>query len=92
MNQLKPKAWHEQFLANADKDRIIQSLKDGREQEITKLATSLARQSALFIDFVNLWQMRVSELDVRLSSDFYMRQIYVKRRAQPKGPSAEEVN
>ena len=92
MNQLKPKAWHEQFLANADKDKIIQALKNGEELEITKLATSLARQSVLFVDFANLWKMRVSELDARLSNDFYMRQIYVKRRAQPKGPSPEEVN
>jgi hypothetical protein len=92
MNQLKPKAWHEQFLANADKEKILQSLQNGQEQEITKLATSLARQSALFIDFANLWKMRVSELDVRLNSERYMRQIYVGRRAQPKGPSPEEVN
>ncbi len=92
MMQLKPKAWHEQFLANADKDKIIQALSDGKEQEITKLASALARQSALFGDFVYQWKMRVSELDPRLSKDFYMRQIYVGRRAQPKGPKAEEVN
>lgn len=92
MNQLKPKAWHEQFLANADKEKIIQSLKAGQEHEITKLATSLARQSALFIEFATLWKMRVADLDVRLSSDLYMRQIYVGRRSQSKGPSPEEVN
>ena len=92
MTQLKPKEWHERFLANADKDKIVQALNDGKEQEITKLATALARQSTLFADFVYQWKMRVSELDTRLSKDFYMRQIYVQRRAQPKGPKAEEVN
>lgn len=92
MNELKPKAWHEQFLANADKAKIIQALKDGKEQDVTNLATALARQSTLFADFVTQWKMRVSELDVRLSNDFYMRQIYVGRRAQPKGPKAEEVS
>ena len=92
MNDLKPKAWHEQFLANADKAKIIQALHDGKEQDITKLATALARQSALFADFATQWKMRVSELDIRLSNDFYMRQIYGGRRAQPKGPKAEEVN
>lgn len=92
MTELKPKAWHEQFLANADKARIIKALNDGKEQDITNLATALARQSALFADFATQWKMRVSELDVRLSNDYYMRQIYVGRRAQPKGPKAEEVS
>jgi hypothetical protein len=84
MKQLKPKEWHERFLANADREKILQYLKDDQEHDITKIAVGLARQSTLFADFVKLWMMRVSDLDARLSSDHYMERIYVGRRTLHK--------
>jgi hypothetical protein len=81
MKRLKPKEWHEQSLANADKEKILQYLKDGQEQNITKIAVSLARQCDFFADFVKLWKMRVSGLDASIGNDQYMQRIYVDRRA-----------
>jgi hypothetical protein len=90
MRQLKPKEWHEQFLANADKEKILHYLKEGQERDITKIAVSLARQSTLFVDFVKLWTMRVSGLDERLSSEHYMERIYVGRRTLHKDLREED--
>ncbi len=84
MKQLKPKEWHEQFLANADKEKILQHLKDGQERDVTKIAVALARQCSLFADFVKFWMMRVSDLDARLSSERYMQRIYVNKRTLHK--------
>ena len=50
-NHMKPKEQHEQFLANADKVKIVQYLQDGQEQGVTKIAVMLARQCDLFVHF-----------------------------------------
>lgn len=81
MPELKPKDRHEQLLANADKEKIAQYLRDGEEEAITKMAVVLARQCGLFIHFLRLWQMRVTGLDPQLSSESYMQQIYSNRNA-----------
>ena len=80
-NLMKPKEQHEQFLAKADKVKIVQYLQDGQSQAITIIAVLLARQCDLFVHFQRLWQMRVVDLDVELSTDRYMQAIYVNRRA-----------
>lgn len=80
MNRLKPKAQHELFLANADKAKIVQSLKDGQEQEITPVAVTLARQCDLFVHFQRLWLLRVADLEERLRTEHYMKHVYVKKR------------
>ncbi len=80
MQRLKPKEWHEQFLANADKKKILQSLEDGETREIMKVAVDLARQCALFTEFVRLWTMRVADLEENLSTQQYMKHVYVNKR------------
>ena len=80
-NHMKPKEQHEQFLAKADKVKIVQYLQDGQSQAITIIAVLLARQCDLFVHFQRLWQMRVVDLDVELSTERYMQAIYVNRRA-----------
>jgi len=79
MTGLKPKEQHEQLLAHADKEKIVQYLQDGQEQAITKIAVVLARECHLFVHFLRLWQLRVSDLDPQLSSERYMQNIYVNR-------------
>jgi hypothetical protein len=79
MKELKPKERHEQLLANADKEKITQHLRDGEDEAITKIAVVLARQCSLFIHFLRLWQMRVAELDPQLGTERYMQHIYVNR-------------
>lgn len=91
MKQLKPKEWHEQFLANVDKEKILQHLKDGQERNITKIAVTLARQCSFFTDFVKLWTLRVSDLDARIGSERYMQRIYLDRRALYKSFKEEDV-
>ena len=81
MQTLKPKEQHERLLANADKKKIIQSLSDGQEQDIIRIAVVLARQCDLFDHFQRLWKMRVSDLDAQLSTEQYMKNIYVNKRA-----------
>jgi hypothetical protein len=81
MKQMKPKEWHERHLADADKAKIIEHLKSGQEDDVTKISVMLARQCALFVHFQRLWQMRVATLDERLSSEEYMKHIYVNRSA-----------
>jgi len=81
MNERRPKDQHERVLANADREKIAQYLLDGQEQEIRKVAVVLARQCNLFVHFLRLWQLRVSELDPKLSSESYMQEIYVNRNA-----------
>ena len=81
MHERKPKEQHEQLLANADKEKIIQYWSEGQEQAITQIAVVLARQCSLFIHFLRLWQMRVTGLDPQLSSDRYMHHIYSNRNA-----------
>ncbi len=77
----RPKEQHEQVLANADKEKITQYLTDGQEQDIIKIAVVLARQCNLFVHFLRLWQLRVADLDPKLSSESYMQEIYVNRNA-----------
>lgn len=80
MRKLKPKEQHERILANADKEQIILHLHERQEQEVTRVAVALARQCDLFVHFKRLWQMRVSDLDERLSDERYMKNIFVNRR------------
>ena len=80
MKTLKPKEQHEQLLADADKERIVQLLNNGRDQDVTKIAVTLARQCVLFVHFQRLWKMRVSDLDAKLSTERYTKHIYVNRR------------
>jgi hypothetical protein len=81
MNQLKPKVQHEQLLANTDKEKIVQYLNDGRDQDVAKIAVTLAYQCDLFVHFQRLWKMRVADLDEKLSTDQYTKNIYVNKRA-----------
>lgn len=80
MRALKPKEQHERLLADADKEKIVQYLTDDQDQEITLVAVILARQSSLFVHFRRLWMLRVADLDKRLSTDAYMRNVFVNRR------------
>jgi hypothetical protein len=81
MKALKPKEQHERLLANADKEKIVQHLNDGRDQEITIIAVNLARQCDLLVHFQRLWTMRVSDLDENLSTERYIKNIYENKRA-----------
>jgi hypothetical protein len=81
MKEVKPKEQHERLLANADKAKIVQFLSNGRDQDVTKISVTLARQCDLFVHFQRLWRMRVSDLDQELSTDGYMKHIYVNKRA-----------
>jgi hypothetical protein len=81
MKELKPKDQHERLLANADKEKIAQYLSNGQDQDITRIAASLARQCDLFVHFQRLWKMRVSDLDETLCTERYMKHIYVNKRA-----------
>lgn len=81
MNELKPKEQHERLLANADIEKIVQHLNNGRDQDVTKIAVTLARQCDLFVHFQRLWKMRVSGLDEKLGTERYMQHIYVNKRA-----------
>lgn len=76
MKTLTPKAQHEKMLAGADKDKIVQYLTDGQDQDITKIAVILARQCNLFVHFQRLWLLRVAELDPKLNSERYMLYVY----------------
>ena len=80
MYALKPKEQHERLLANADKDKIVQYLSNGREQDVTRIAVTLARQCDLFVHFQRLWKMRVYDLDEKLGTERYARHIYVNKR------------
>jgi hypothetical protein len=80
MKQLKPKERHEQFLANADKAKIVQHLNSGQEIDVTKIALILARQCDLLVHFQRLWKMRVADLDERLNTEEYMKNIYTNKR------------
>jgi hypothetical protein len=84
MRALKPKEWHEQHLASIDKEKIVEYLNNGQEQDITRIAVTLSRQCDLLDHFRRLWKMRVVDLDPRLSSDGYTEHIYVSRRALHK--------
>ena len=81
MNGLKPKEQHERLLANADQEKIVQHLTHGRDEDVTKIAVTLARQCDLFVHFQRLWKMRVSDLDEKLNTERYMQNIYVNKRA-----------
>ena len=81
MNELKPKSHHEQLLANVDKEKIVEHLSNGQDQGIVIIAVTLARQCDLFVHFQRLWKLRVSELDEKLSSERYMKNIYVNKMA-----------
>jgi hypothetical protein len=81
MNQLKPKERHERLLANIDKEKIVQHLTSGQDTDVTKISVALARQCDLFVHFERLWKMRVADLDERLNTEEYMKNIYTNRRA-----------
>lgn len=81
MRELKPKEQHELLLANADRDAIVRFLANDQEQEITKIAVVLARQCDLFVHFLRLWKMRVSELDQNLISERYTHYVYLNKQA-----------
>ena len=91
MEQLKPKAWHEQFLANADREEISKHLKEGRDRDIRKIAVALARECDFLADFMKLWMMRVTELDGSLSSKRYMEHVYVNKRSLYRQLRKEEL-
>ena len=80
MNRLKPKEQHERLLANNDKAKIVQHLNNGQDIEVTIISLTLARQCDLFIHFKRLWMMRVSDLDERLNTEEYMKNIYINKR------------
>ncbi len=80
MHNLKPKEQHELILANVDKEQIVLHLNSGQDEEVTKIAVSLARQCGLYVHFTRLWQLRVCDLDGSLSGDDYMKNIYINRR------------
>ena len=80
MNRLKPKEQHELLLANNDKVKIVQHLSSGQEIDVTLISLTLARQCDLFVHFQRLWKMRVSDLDERLNSEEYMKNIYRNKR------------
>lgn len=80
MYQLKPKAWHEQHIADIDRAKIVQHLSSGQDVDITKISITLARECDLFVHFQRLWKLRVAGLDKRLSTEEYMKNIYVNRR------------
>lgn len=69
------------MLANADRAAIVQHLSAGQEQDITKIAVRLARKCDLLVHFQRLWTMRVTDLDQKLSSETYVRNIYANKRA-----------
>ena len=81
MKKLTPKEQHEQLLANVDKEKIVQYLTNDEEHGVTKVAVVLARECILFVHFVRLWQLRVYDLEPRLSTEKYMRNVYVNRNA-----------
>lgn len=85
MHDLKPKEQHEQILADADKEKILLHLNSGQDEEVTRIAATLARQSGLYVHFARLWQLRVSDLDGSLSGEDYMKNIYTNRRLLHKG-------
>ena len=84
MHDLKPKEQHERILANADIEKIVQHLENGEEQEVTRIAVTLARQCELFVHFRRLWMLRVSDLGEVLSSEKYMRKIFINKRGLHK--------
>ena len=81
MNEVKPKEQHERLLANADKEKIVQFLSNGREHDVTKISVTLAHQCDLYVHYQRLWKMRVSGLDETLSTELYMKDIYSNKRA-----------
>ncbi len=80
MKTLKPKEQHERFLASADREKIVEFLSQGRDQDVAKIAVMLARQCDLFVHFQRLWLMRVGDLDAKLNSERYAKHIYVNKR------------
>ena len=81
MKKLTPKEQHEQLLANVDREKIIPALANDEDDGVTKVAVVLARECILFVHFLRLWQLRVFDLDPRLSTEQYMRNVYVNRSA-----------
>ncbi|MCB0132876.1 MAG: hypothetical protein KDD78_18570 [Caldilineaceae bacterium] len=78
---MKAQAYHEQLLADRDRVKIVQHLQDEQDQGVTMVAATLARQCHLFVHFKRLWIMRVSDLDETLSTEQYMKHVYVNKRA-----------
>ncbi len=80
MGTMHPKAQHEHMQAKVDRDRIVQHLATGSEEEITRIAVTLARQCDLLTHFRRLWTLRVVDLEDRLGTEAYMRGIYLNKR------------
>lgn len=80
MMGMKPKEQHERMLAKADTEAIVRHLSAGGEQDVTRIAVALARQCDLLVHFQRLWKMRVANLDPKLSSELYMRDVFLNRR------------
>ena len=59
----------------------MQFLQDGQDQDITRIAVVLARQCDLFVHFQRLWLMRVTDLSEKLSTERYMKHVYVNKRS-----------
>lgn len=80
MTQLKPKDHHERLLADVDKAKIVHYLNGDQETDITKISVMLARQCDLFVHFKRLWKLRVDDLDERLSTEAFMKNIYTNKQ------------
>ena len=80
MAQIKPKDHQERLLADVDKAKIVQYLNGDQENNITKVSVMLARQCDLFVHFKRLWKLRVDDLDERLSTEAYMKNIYANKQ------------
>ena len=65
MNGVKPKEQHERLLANADKEKIVQFLSNGRDRDVTKISVTLAHQCDLFVHYQRLWKMRAYLVSMR---------------------------
>ncbi len=81
MKVLKPKEQHERLLAAVDKEKIAQHMRAGENQDVNKIAVTLAHECDLFVHFQRLWEMRVCDLDEKLSTERYIKYIYVNKRA-----------
>lgn len=79
LTKMKPKARHEMMLAEADTEKIVEHLENGKKKGVTRIAVDLARKCKLFVHFSRLWKMRVKELEPRLSTEQYMKNIYMNK-------------
>ena len=81
LKKMKPKARHEHMLASADTEKIVEHLENGENDGVTRIAVTLARKCKLFVHFSRLWKMRVKELKPQLSSERWMKNVYMNKNA-----------